>query len=92
MLRQAELELGKKEDHGKHNGAKSVANCLGTQVFKRVRVGIGKPEDENNLIDHVIGEVPEEEFKPLKEGISQAVDAVSVIIKYGMIKAMNDYN
>lgn len=61
-------------------------------MFKRVRVGIGKPEDENNLIDHVIGEVPEEEFEPLKEGISQAVEAVGVIIKYGMIKAMNDYN
>lgn len=61
-------------------------------MFKRVRVGIGKPEDVTNLIDHVIGEVSEEEFKPLKEGISQAVEAVGVIIKYGMIKAMNDYN
>ena len=69
-----------------------MATCLGTERFKRIRVGIGKPENPDFLIEHVIGEVTEEEFKPLIEGINQAVEAVDVIIKYGMIKAMNDYN
>lgn len=86
------IRIRQKGSPGKHNGAKSVAYCLGTERFKRIRVGIGKPEKFENLIEYVIGELTEEELKPLEEGINVAVEAVGVIMKYGMIKAMNDYN
>ena len=86
------IRIREKGSPGKHNGAKSVAYSLSTENFKRIRVGTGKPEDITNLIEYVIGEVPEEEWQPLNEGINKAVEAIDVILKDGAIKAMNDYN
>lgn len=66
-----DLELGKlrirsKGSSGGHNGIKSVIARLGSENFKRIRIGIGK--DSNiPVIDYVLGKFSEEDLKKLEE-------------------------
>ena len=71
---------------------KSVVHYLSSDEFPRVRVGIGKPELNKDLIEYVIGAIPEEEQIILSEGIEKAKNAVIEILKNGIDASMNKYN
>ena len=86
------IRIRKKGGPGTHNGMKSVVFRLNSEDFPRVRVGIGMPEYKNDLINYVIGNIPDEEYEILKIGIKKASEAVSSIIKDGIDNAMNKYN
>ena len=86
------IRIRKSGGPGTHNGMKSVVNCLGTGDFTRVRVGIGCPEFKGDLINYVIGHIPEEEYEVLQEGVNLAEQAVEEIIKNGVDIAMNKFN
>ena len=77
---------------GTHNGMKSVVSCLNTEEFMRIRVGIGMPEFKGDLINYVIGHVPEGEYNELQKGVDLASNAVDEILKSGVDIAMNKYN
>ena len=84
------IKIRKKGGPGSHNGMKSVVQYLGTD-FARIRVGIGRPED-NDFIRYVIGPIPEEEQEILDKSTTAAKDAVVEIIKSGVDNAMNKFN
>ena len=86
------LRIRKKGSSGSHNGMKSVVAELQSEEFARIRVGIGKPQYPNDMINYVIGAVPEEELEKLNEGCEKAKDACLQIIKNGLDKAMNEFN
>lgn len=92
-----DIEAGKikvrpKGGSGSHNGMKSVVNRLGSENFPRIRVGIGKPQFENDIINYVIGSIPEKERNILKESTKTAAEAVSSILKIGIDNTMNKFN
>ena len=84
------IKIRKKGGPGSHNGMKSVVQYLGTD-FARIRVGIGKPED-NDFIRYVIGPIPKEEKEILDKSTTTAKEAVIEIIKKGVDNAMNKFN
>ena len=86
------IKLRKTGGPGTHNGMKSVIKEIGTEKFPRVRIGIGKPEHKGDLINYVIGKIPEEDKKILEKSTDVAKDAVIEIIKNGIDKAMNLFN
>lgn len=86
------IRIRKKGGPGTHNGMKSVVSRLNTENFARVRVGIGMPEFKNDLINFVIGNIPDDELKVLEIGIEKATEAIISIIKDGIDNAMNMYN
>ena len=86
------IRIRKKGSAGSHNGMKSVVQELQTQDFARIRVGIGKPEFKGDMINYVIGDIPEEEVKILDEGTTKAKEAVFEMLKNGIDTAMNKYN
>jgi PTH1 family peptidyl-tRNA hydrolase len=86
------IRIRKKGSAGSHNGMKSVIQELNTTDFARIRVGIGQPEFKNDMINYVIGKVPQEEQKVLIQGVKKAADAVEEIIKNGIDIAMNKFN
>lgn len=86
------IKLRKTGGPGTHNGMKSVIKEIGTEKFPRVRIGIGKPEHKGDLINYVIGKIPEENKKILEKSTDLARDAVIEIIKSGIDKAMNCFN
>ena len=86
------VKVRKQGGAGTHNGMKSVIECLGSTKFPHVRVGIGMPEYKGDLINYVIGYVPEEEKKVLDKGCILAKEAVIEILKDGIDIAMNKIN
>ena len=86
------IKIRKKGGPGTHNGAKSVVHELVSEDFPRIRVGIGKPADEYDAIDYVIGKLDEEKYKALEAGINRAADATIYYIEYGIDNAMNRLN
>lgn len=86
------IKLRKSGGAGSHNGMKSVISCLNTQKFNRIRIGIGCPQDKSNMINYVIGAIPEDEKIELNTEAELAKDAVIEIIKNGIDIAMNKFN
>ena len=91
-IEKGKIKLRKKGGAGSHNGMKSVVEELNTTDFARIRVGIGQPEFNSDMINYVIGKVPEDEQKILKEGTHKAAEAVEEILKNGIDIAMNKFN
>lgn len=86
------IRIRKTGGPGTHNGMKSVVSCLNSENFPRVRVGIGMPKFKDDLINYVIGYVPEEEQKILNKGVQIAEEAVEEILEKGIDIAMNQFN
>ncbi len=85
-----QLKLKNEGGSAGHNGIKSIINHLGTQKFKRVRVGIGpKPQ---NVIDFVLSKPSKEDQEKLDKAFNNAVDALKISIKESFNKAMSIYN
>jgi PTH1 family peptidyl-tRNA hydrolase len=87
-----EIKIRKKGHAGGHNGMKSVIENLGTIEFPRIRVGIGKPHENEDKIKYVIGKISNKTKEELEQGTTKAADAVIGILKNGLDKAMNQYN
>ena len=64
-LEPGDIRVRRSGSPGTHNGMKSVTNSLNSDEFPRVRVGIGKPSENVDLIEHVIGAVEEKEWDTL---------------------------
>lgn len=86
------IRIRKNGSAGTHKGMISVIQNIGTEDFCRVRVGIGQPQENTDMISYVIGYIPEEEMKKLNEGVEKAKEAVQEILKNGADSAMNKYN
>lgn len=91
-LKLGDIRLKAKGSAGSHNGMKSVIENLNTQDFIRVRVGIGTPENKDDMINYVIGQIPKREREILDESIIMAKDSVLEILENGIDKAMNKFN
>ena len=86
------IKIRKKGGPGSHNGMKSIVENLGSKEFPRIRIGIGKPDNEYDKINYVIGYVSKEEMEILEEGVKKAADAVIEILKSDVDTAMNKFN
>ena len=84
------LRIREKGSAGGHNGIKSIIANLGTDVFPRVKIGVGAPK--GNLVSHVLGKFSEDEIEVLRETIKASSDAVSIIMKADTKEAMNKLN
>lgn len=74
-----------------HNGLKSLIKYLGSQEFKRVRIGIAK-DPEMLTIDYVIGKPTGEQKKLLKAAVAKASLALREYLAADFVTAMNKYN
>jgi len=86
------IRIKERGSAGTHNGVKSLVKELGSEQFKRVKVGIGNEEAKGDLINFVLGRFSGEELIEIEKSTDKAVDAVITIVKDGIVKAMNDYN
>jgi peptidyl-tRNA hydrolase, PTH1 family len=82
---------------GGHNGIKSIIANLGTQEFTRVRVGIGRPQDDttdgqDTIVDYVLGDFSSDDKTVVDATIERVSDAVICIITQGLTTAMNKFN
>ena len=87
------LRIRLKGSAGGHNGVKSIIAQLGTDVFPRLKLGVGERKDpEEDLKDHVLGRLSKEELAVLRETMDRAASAVELIVQGKPEEAMNRYN
>ena len=77
---------------GGHNGLKSIISVTGTNEFTRVRIGIGRPFDRGEEIDHVLTTFPPDELEQVKEAVIRAADVVETLAADDVEVAMNEFN
>ena len=87
-----QLRIRKKGSAGGHNGIKSIIAELGTDVFPRIKVGVGEKPKQYDLADYVLGHFSKAERELMEEGYERAVRAVEMILSDGIDPAMNEYN
>lgn len=59
-----------------HNGLKSVAAHLGTRDFARLRLGIGRPDDDQAMAEYVLRSFLPAEWDQVGNVLSLALDSV----------------
>lgn len=75
-----------------HYGLQSITEHLHTQDYLRVRIGVGKPPSKELGGKHVLAKLTGESRRVLDEAVSQAADAVQVIVESGHDVAMQRFN
>ncbi|MEV7828521.1 aminoacyl-tRNA hydrolase [Microbacterium enclense] len=78
--------------HGGHNGVRDIAKALGTPDFPRVRVGIGRPVGRQDPADWVLDPFGSVERQTLPILISDAADAVELLVGEGIVAAQQRFH
>lgn len=77
---------------GGHNGMKSAIAHLGTQNFPRLRIGIGKTNNNQDAVSHVLGKFSSAESQLMPDVLQLVTETVEWSLKKGVEKAMSLYN
>lgn len=87
------LRIREKGSAGGHNGIKSIIYQLQTDIFTRIKIGIGMPEHSGyDMKDYVLGKFSKEETEILIKSVIRAAEAIEEIIVSGAKSAMNKFN
>ena len=87
-----QLRIRKKGSAGGHNGIKSIIQHLGTDVFPRIKMGVGEKPKGYDLADYVLGHFKKEERVIMDESALVATKAVELMVIDEIGEAMNLYN
>lgn len=87
-----QLRIRKKGSAGGHNGIKNIIANLGTNVFQRIKVGVGEKPKEYDLADYVLGHFSKAEKEQMEEGYKHVIEAVELILQGEIDTAMNQFN
>ena len=74
------VRLRMKGSHGGHNGVRSVIETLGTSDIRRVKIGIGRPERKDDVVDHVLERFAPEEIETIDAAIAEGADRVLALL------------
>lgn len=86
------IRIREKGSAGGHNGIKNIIERTGTDVFPRIKVGVGAPPATGELVNWVLGSFTADEQKILSDSIDRACSAVEEIISSGCGKAAAKFN
>lgn len=75
------VRIKQKGGHGGHHGVQSVIEALGSQAFRRVKVGIGRPATKEAVTDYVLTSLSREEKLALEEAVERAAEMVLGLVK-----------
>lgn len=86
------VRLRKKGSAGGHNGMKSILCHVKDENFPRVRIGIGRPQGQLDVVRHVLSPFSPEDAQKVREAVAYLLPAVECIVRDGIDLAMNRYN
>ena len=87
------IRIKVKGSGGTHNGLKSIIYQLQRDDFPRVKVGIGKPDNENmDLADFVLGKFSKDDRQVIQPAVEKTCEAIETIIIDDISTAMNIFN
>ena len=86
------IKIKEKGGDGGHNGVRSLIVAWGSDEFVRIRIGIGRPQTDNDVSAYVLGRFDAEQEKQLSGIISTAEHAVKTVLFEGVSEAMNRFH
>lgn len=86
------LRMRKNGSDGGHKGLKNIAECLETENYARIRMGVGHEFSTGAQADYVLGNLSEEEMKEMDNLSEKVIQGVKDWIFVGADRAMNVLN
>ena len=86
------IRIRPKGTHGGHNGLRSIIDCLKTNEFIRLRIGIMPEHPISNTKNFVLENFSKEESRDVDKILEESADAVRAIIRDGVDAAMAKFN
>lgn len=78
--------------HGGHNGLRSIIDCLGTNDFIRLRIGILPDHPVSNTRDFVLQNFAKGETETVEKVLEVSANAVRAVLRDGTGRAMAEFN
>jgi PTH1 family peptidyl-tRNA hydrolase len=91
-LPMGKVRIRQKGSAGGHNGLKSIIECLGTNEFYRLRIGILPEHPISDTKRFVLEKFSKADFEIVDKVIKKSAEAIHSIIIDGIEKAMAQFN
>lgn len=75
-----------------HRGMQSIIECLKSEKFARLRIGIGQPYAGQEASQYVLSPFSKSEKEQLKQIMAEATACIRVWVNEGINRSMNIYN
>jgi PTH1 family peptidyl-tRNA hydrolase len=86
------IRLRTKGSHGGQNGLRSIIDCLRTNDFIRLRIGIMPEHPVSNASNFVLENFAKGEIETVEDTLERSADAIRSVISEGIEKAMAKFN
>jgi PTH1 family peptidyl-tRNA hydrolase len=87
------VKIRRSGSDGGHNGIKSIILQSGSDNFPRVKIGIDRPPHPDYVLkDWVLSPFKKAEGEKLEASLERAAEAVRLMVRDGVDRAMNDFN
>lgn len=86
-----EVRLRKAGGFGGHNGLKSIGTALGSDEFKRLRIGVGSPSEED-LSNYVLADFSQQERSLLQPAMNFSKLLIEEYIENGFDQMVDRYS
>ena len=87
------VRIRRRGSAGGHNGLKNIIECLGSEDFPRIKIGVGaKPSPDYDLVNWVLGVMPHDDIEKINARLDDIADAVRLIAKGDIDTAMQKYS
>jgi PTH1 family peptidyl-tRNA hydrolase len=77
---------------GGHRGLQSVLDALGDAPVARLRIGVGRPSEARDVVDHVLERFDALEWEHFGQVIERCLGVLALALTRGVEAAMNRYN
>jgi PTH1 family peptidyl-tRNA hydrolase len=85
------LRIRRTGGHGGHNGVRSLIEAIGSGDFIRLKIGIGRPEENGDVTDYVLSPFTPNQEVGLPAVVDRATEALECILVDGPVRAMNRF-
>ena len=86
------VRLRKQGSCGGHNGLRHIEECLGTQEWCRIRLGVGKDFHPGEQIDYVLSALSPEEKEQMGPLCTRVIEGIQSIALIGPDRTMDTLN
>ena len=92
------IRLRQNGGSGGHKGMNSIISALGSEDFPRIRVGIGRPQveeqsmSEDAIVNYVLSDFSPQEEAIIKPVIATVSEAIDCFLTEGIEAAMSKFN
>ncbi len=86
------MRIKRKGSDGGQKGIRSIINCLGTEDFTRIKIGVGSPPQGVSIVDWVLMDISKNDQKLVFDCLMNVIPAIELILSGKTEQAMNQYN